>query len=138
MFIDSVSSSVPAWPRPGTVVLVPVFGLFDHTGIVSDRRYGGKPLVISNSSRSGGVAEEPWDTFAQGGDVSLVGYPGRLPWNVVLHRARSFIGSRYGLMSWNCEHFVRFAHGLKPWSPQVAVTMGIVFLAGIGLAAARR
>ena len=119
---------VYSWPQPGMVVSIPTFPVFRHKGIVSDRWYGGKPMIISNSARSGGVREEPWDVFAEDHVVAVDGYPGDLPNHEVVSRARSFIGTRYDLFSWNCEHFVAEAHGLKPQSPQVAVTVAIAIL----------
>ena len=124
------------WPEPGTVVSVPILLLYRHTGIVSDRWHDGKPMVISTSARSGGVHEEPWDTFAQGRDVTVNGYPGRLPGWEVVRRARSLIGTQYDLLTKNCEQFVMFAHGLKPQSAQLASTVVIALCVGV-LAAAR-
>jgi hypothetical protein len=127
----------PASLTPGTVVSVWVFPFFRHKGIVSDQWYGGKPRVISNSARAGGVAEEPWDVFAAGQTVISEGHPSNLPSYEVLDRARSLIGTKYQLLNWNCEHLTRYAHGLEPQSPQVAATLLIAAVA-IGVAAARR
>ena len=124
------------WPEPGTVVSVPIFLLYRHTGIVSDRWHSGKPMVISTSARSGGVYEEPWDVFTQGSVVTVDGCPGNLPSWEVVHRARSLIGTRYDLLSKNCEQFVTFVHGLKPHSTQLALTVVIALCVGV-LAAAR-
>lgn len=124
------------WPEPGMVVSVPILLMYRHTGIVSDRWHDGKPMVISTSVRSGGVHEEPWGTFAQGRDVTDNGYPGRLPGWEVVRRARSLIGTQYDLLTKNCEQFVMFAHGLKPQSAQLALTVVIALCVGV-LAAAR-
>jgi hypothetical protein len=115
---------------------VPIFLLYRHTGIVSDRWHGGKPMVISTSARAGGVREESWDTFAQGRAVSVEGYPGNLPGWEVVRRARLLIGTRYDLLSRNCEQFATFAHGLKPQSAQLVFTVLIALCVGV-LAAAR-
>lgn len=127
----------PVWPEAGTVVSIPIALFYRHKGIVSDRWYGGKPMIISNSARSGGVHEEFWDVFAEGGAVTVDGYPGGLPNFEVLSRAKSLVSSQYDLLRWNCEHFVAYAHGLKPMSPQVAVTVAIATLC-IGVLAAAR
>lgn len=124
------------WPEPGMVVSVPIFLMYRHTGIVSDRWHGGKPMVISTSARSGGVCEEPWDVFTQGRAATVDGYPGHLPGWEVVHRARSLIGTRYDLLSKNCEQFVTFVHGIKPHSTQLALTVVIALCVGM-LAAAR-
>ncbi len=133
---DSQRVDTANWPQPGMVVSVPIFLFYRHTGIVSDRWHGGKPMVISTSVRSGGVHEEPWDTFAQGSDVTVNGYPGRLPGWEVVRRAKSLIGTQYDLLTKNCEQFVMFAHGLKPQSAQLAITVVIALCVGV-LAAAR-
>jgi hypothetical protein len=65
-------------PAPGSIVSVPAYILFRHKGIVSDRWHGGKPMVISNSARAGGVAEEPWDVFTSGQTWKEEGHPGSL------------------------------------------------------------
>lgn len=119
-------------PRPGTIVRVPV-GLFTHRGIVSDRWYGGLPMVISNSRRRRMVAEEPWETFANGGKVSIEGYPSDLSPAVVLVRARSRLGEAWDLLTFNCEHFVEIAHGRKPQSRQLqaAVALGALVVGSV-------
>jgi hypothetical protein len=124
------------WPQPGTVVSIPILLFYRHTGIVSDRWHGGKPMVVSTSVRSGGVREESWDTFAQGRVVTVDGYPGGLPSWEVVRRARSLIGAQYDLLARNCEHFVTFVHGLKPQSAQLALTVVVALCIG-ALAAAR-
>jgi hypothetical protein len=127
----------PGMLVPGTVVSVPLLLVFRHKGVVSDRRPGGKSLVISSSARAGGVAEESWETFAGGQIVTSEGYPSNLPPYEVLGRARLLIGSRYDLFAWNCDHLTRYAHGLEPKSPQIVAALLIAAVA-IGVAAARR
>jgi hypothetical protein len=116
------------WPEAGTAVSISIILFYRHKGIVSDRWYGGKPMIISNSARSGGVHEEAWDVFAEGNTVAVDGYPGGLPHFEVMSRAKSFISSQYDLFRWNCEHFVAYAHGLQLKSPQVAATVAIATL----------
>ena len=126
----------PQWPAPGTVISVPTYILFRHKGIVSDRWKCGKPMVISNSARAGGIAEEPWDVFTSGQPWTDEGHPGMLtPWEV-LNRARSANNTRYHVLNWNCESFAAYCHGLPPNSPQVAA-VALLSLAGIALLAAR-
>ena len=126
----------PQWPTPGTVISVPAYLFLRHKGIVSDRWYGGKPMVISNSARAGGVAEEPWDVFTGGLAWTSEGHLGTLtPWEV-LRRARSAFDTKYKLFNWNCENFIAYCHGLPPASPQVAFVL-LIALAGIVLVAAR-
>lgn len=119
----------PSFPRPGTVVSTSRL-LYRHVGIITDRILDGQPTVISNSSRRGMVVEESMKEFLNGGDFRIDGYFGSLPSDVVLYRARAKLGSGYSVLGWNCEHFARDAHGLKPESPQltVAVSLSLLFL----------
>jgi hypothetical protein len=111
---------IPALLRPGTVVSVWIFPFFRHRGIVSNQFYGNEPMVISNSARVGGIAEEPWDIFAADKVVYADGYPSNLPSVEVLRRARALIGKPYHVLRWNCEHLTSYAHGREPESPQLA------------------
>lgn len=128
-----LSRSLASLP-PGTVVSIPVFLFYRHKGVVSERSYGGKPMVIACSAKTGKVQEETWDAFAEGKDVTMEGHLGRLHPLAVVQRARGSIGKRYDLFVWNCEHFVFYAHGLEPQSPQLATT-GLITGLCLGLAA---
>jgi hypothetical protein len=88
-------------------------------------------MVISGSSRAGDVAEEIWDQFASGKQVSVDGYPSKLPPHEVVRRARGLIGALYRLLSFNCEHLIAAAHGLRPASPQLAAMIGIAAVAAV-------
>lgn len=118
--------------NPGTIVQIN-FGLYKHPGIVSDRTMNSMPMVISNSFRKRGVYEEPWEDFSNGKEFNYKGYPGILSPDEVLSRARSRIGTGWNLFNWNCEHFVRWSHGLKSRSPQV-ITYATCTIAVAGLA----
>lgn len=122
------------WPAPGTVVSVPAYVFFRHKGIISDRWYGGKPMVISNSARTGGVAEEAWEVFTSGQAWKEEGHPGKLTSWEVLYRARSAGHRPYNAFTWNCESFVAYCHGLPLASPQLAVAL-VVALVGAALIA---
>lgn len=132
----NVFNSQPQWPSSGTVVSVPAYLFFRHKGIVSNRWHGGKPMVISNSARSGGVAEEPWDVFTSGLTWANEGHPGALRPFEVLHLARSRLGTQYNIFKWNCESFVAYCHGLPPASPQLGVVL-LIALAGTAMIIAR-
>lgn len=125
------------FPRPGIVISVPTHLFYRHRGIVSDRWYGGKPMVISGSARRGCVAEEPWDEFSQGAAVTIENYPTTLPPQEIVQRARTHVGSRYRLLDWNCEHLVAQACGQPPHSPQVAATVAMACLVVLVAAASR-
>jgi len=121
--------------QPGTIVSVAV-GPLTHFGIVSDQQGGGFPNIISCSRRTGQVAEEAATVFANGNNIKVHSYPGRLDPLQVIQRARSKLGTEYDLFKWNCEHFVRWAHNLKPESPQlqIAAILGISSLLLFGIA----
>ena len=123
---------------PGTIVAVAV-GPVEHVGILAGQTPDGRLTVISNSRRAGGVVEEPIDSFAGGAKVRVLSYPGILAPAAVVWRARSRLGQRWNLFNWNCEHFVRWVHGLKPTSPQLwgGMTLLAIIAAGILLARSR-
>lgn len=111
--------------QPGDIVAASRLG-YSHVGIVSDVVVGGMPTVISASKRTGRVVEERWATFAAGGRVRRVGYPGTLPRHVVVAQARAQIGRPWALFD-NCEHVATRAHGIAPQSGQLqaAIAAGI-------------
>jgi hypothetical protein len=114
---------------PGTVVSVAI-GPIKHFGIISDRQGLQGPFIISCSQRTGCVAEEAAQAFANGGNINIHGYPSQLNSYQVLQRARSKLGTKYDLLKWNCEHFVRWTHNLKAESPQLQATaiLGVLSL----------
>jgi hypothetical protein len=117
---------------PGTVVAISL-GVAEHVGVATE-----KDTVISNSRRRGRVLEETYEEFSGGRPVYAKGYPGDLPPEKVLRRARGIMGERWNLFTNNCEHVVNKAHGLSPRSPQVrfaavataAVVLGVTLLVG--------
>lgn len=107
---------------PGKVIGVRI-GFVTHVGIVSDKLLHGEPMVISNSSRAGGVAEEPLSLFKGPFSFVAVPQPPVTPLAQVMGRARGKIGTTWNLFIWNCEHFVRHAFGIKPESPQLKLAL---------------
>ena len=71
---------------------------------------------------AGGVVEVSWLEFADGQEVTVEGYPGHLPWRIVLERAKSHLGRSYDPVVFNCEHFYVEAHNLPRKSPQLRLT----------------
>ena len=114
--------------RPGDVIAVH-HHLYKHFAIVSDQNSAfqgiSMPNLISLSSRTGTVREEPWHVVVENKVVTKSSISSRKPRNSVLSRARSCIllDIQYDLLSFNCEHFVRFAHGLPIESIQVKNTL---------------
>src|ERR1700683_1078211 len=75
-------------------------------GIVTGRSSLDEILVISNSLRRGGIAEETLAEFANGQPVIVVGKMDRLKPEQIISRARSRKGESWNLLTWNCEHFL--------------------------------
>lgn len=80
-----------------------------HTGIVSHVEPG-EVRVIHKSKRRGRVVEEPIGEFASGRTVRRVDYPGHLPPEVVVTRARERIGEAWTYRR-NCQRFCAEVHG---------------------------
>ncbi|MEW8026699.1 MAG: lecithin retinol acyltransferase family protein [Candidatus Thiodiazotropha sp.] len=117
--------------KPCHIVSVP-FGPFRHYGLISDQYVSGSPYIFSCSSRAGQVAEEPAHIFAGGQEIKIHGFQSALNYIQVIDRARSRIGTKYNLLRWNCEHYVRWVHNLKAESPQLKKTSALgLFLLGI-------
>lgn len=114
--------------QPGARVTVYVGGV-RHEGIVSDAFSLGEPYVISNSRRTGLVAEEPLSAFSQGRDLQVLEPLADVPVWWLLLRARSRVGEPWRLLTWNCEHFVRWCYGVRVESPQLQLA-GALLLVG--------
>ncbi len=110
--------------KPGSVISIR-YPFYKHFAIVSDRYTNGKPNLISLSHRTTGVQEEPWDLVVGNRPYEGSNIKGTDCTDVILKRARSYIGAniRYNLVTFNCEHFVRLAHGLAIQSKQVQQTL---------------
>ncbi len=128
MYFSIIDPHFASYPPPGAAVSVPIGLGYRHKGIVSDQWYDGKPMVISNSARAGGVYEEPWDEFAGGREVRNEKLCGDFPPHVIISRARSFLGTKYDLLNWNCDHLVTEALGLNRESPQLQATVAVLAL----------
>lgn len=104
---------------PATVIEVDC-GLYKHAALVTDV-FGadGFPTVIHNSMCFGGVQETTWAECVQNRTYTIAWSADTLTAPFVLIRARSAIGSRYNLLTFNCDHFIRWVFGLRPESPQL-------------------
>jgi hypothetical protein len=79
----------------------------------------------------GGVVQQSLGEFANGKDIHFAGNPGVLPAEVVAQRAASCVGKPWNLLNANCEHFVYWAHGLQPQSPQLARAAGLLAIGAL-------
>ena len=117
-----------------------------HVGLVADRGdQAGLPLVYNASKRTGRVTLDRWEEFCQGEPARLLDVRGDLETKVVISRAHSRLGEEWSLVWSNCEHYVRWCHGLEPESPQlqgavgatlVLATLAVVVTAAAGAASA--
>lgn len=105
----------------GTVVAV-WRGLYRHVGILCEPSfYDSERCVISLNPGAPGMQlrQEAISVFARGMSVEVASLESRLHPHWVLARARSGQHPSYSLLHFNCDHFVRFAHGLPIESPQL-------------------
>jgi len=88
-----------------------------HVGILAPHPVWGRTVI---SFKPWGKVEEPPHLFTAWKPFDSVSYPGSLPWQRVVQRARDAVPMRpYNLIRFNCDHFVRFCHGVRIESPQV-------------------
>lgn len=103
---------------PGTVLSVGSgpehFGLLTH-----------QQTVISASKVHGEIVEETLWQFAAGQQIFSHGVWSPQPWQDTMHIAYAQLGQPYRLFNNNCEHFVRYCHGLERKSPQLAAAIGL-------------
>lgn len=111
-------SYVPFDLRIGAIVVTQI-GPIEHVGLVVGYTRLGEPIVASISLWRGFV-QETLSQFANAQGTYKANYPSHLSGNVVVARAYSVAKKQYHLLNWNCEHFVRHAHGLPLESPQIA------------------
>lgn len=116
------------------VVEVQYFG-FRHRGIVVGWDGNGQPLVASNSAARNGVCVESLSDFADGRDVTIAELPPKELHLAIIQRVRKKLGSKYDLVSWNCDHFVEWSLGREVKSKQLqdwaAIVAGLLVLGAI-------
>ncbi|MGY0215784.1 lecithin retinol acyltransferase family protein [Endozoicomonadaceae bacterium StTr2] len=96
----------------GTVLKIDCIA-FWHFGLAD-----GDGGVIHNSRKRGRVTRETLEDFADGRDIVVSDIMGDDPDDAV-KQAEKLLGTRYRVMSENCEHFVRHVHGLNKESRQI-------------------
>ena len=104
--------------RLGTIVGTWLAGKY-HQGLVCGYAADGEPMIMSISLWKG-FATESLCQFMGPQGLAEASYPSRLQSEQILSRARSVSHRPYDLGRWNCQHFVRFAHGLSVQSPQAS------------------
>jgi hypothetical protein len=108
-----------------SVLEVRYFG-FRHRGIVVGWDGAGQPLVASNSAARSGVCVETLGDFSDGRDVTIAELPHQELHPAILQRVRKKLGSKYDLVSWNCDHFVEWSLGREVKSTQLRDWTAIV------------
>lgn len=111
---------------PAGTVLKLDFGTYFHYGVAD-----GAGKVIHNSKKRLKVTEESYEDFAEGKEIIVSSITSESPTQAVI-RARRYLGMPYNLISSNCEHFARLAHGLEVESTQIQQYL----LAALGAGAA--
>lgn len=117
MYVSKTPPNIWALPT-GTVVRAD-HGFFSHVALLGDGTLFGERVVVEFSAAAGGFAELPFSEFSKGRLVTIDGYLGTLSPAEVMQRASLKRGQAYLLFDFNCEHFVRYAHGLLIESPQI-------------------
>jgi hypothetical protein len=113
---------------PGTVLRINR-GLYDHVALLGEHDWPGERQVLSFGPSLLGLEEVSFSEFAGKRVVRVDGFLGQLTPTEVLARARGIgVQRRYSWLAFNCEHFVRAAHGSPLESPQ----LGRAFLLAIG------
>ena len=122
--------------KPGDVVVTNFTG-YQHWSLVSDKVCDqGKFMLISATERNSTVQEEPWSVVTDGKHTYVAEVETAKPVTKMLADARSQIGKwTYSLTDNNCEHFVKWATGLKITSTQVKAGVG-GGIVGAGMVAA--
>jgi len=112
---------------PGTVLRISR-GLYDHVALLGEYAWAGERRILSFGPGAFSLQEMPFSEFAGGRVVKIDGYLGQLAPQVVLAQARRIgVQRRYSWLGFNCEHFVRAAHGAAIKSPQ----LGLALLLGL-------
>lgn len=117
---------------PGTVLSTITAGGIEHFGILTERQLFGQPVTVASASKRRLSVVEEWAMeFSLGAPVYTHGVWSKLSWQQTVGNARSQLGQPYRLFDRNCEHFVRFCHGLPQESPQLASAVGAVVVGGL-------
>lgn len=105
-------------PLEGSVIRVGC-ALHDHVAFLGDGVVDGERSVLSFSAQTAGPAELSMSAFAASRTVTVDGYLGGSTPEAVMPRARAKREQSYSWTEFNCEHFVRYAHGVPLESPQL-------------------
>lgn len=112
-----------------------------HRGIFAGFDLAGQVWVIHNAKNQF-VKWDLLEAFAEGQTVTLLKRVARNIYeqNLIVARAKSLLGRKFDLWSFNCDHLVTYALAGVPKSPQLGFFLGGILILGAlgGLAAASR
>jgi hypothetical protein len=102
----------------------------EHVGILCPNIFGGRDVI---SFTRDGIIRQPVEEFADGEHFTSVKYLGNGPWQTVVWQAEMAVVHRpYHFLNFNCDHFVRYCHGVRMESPQAAFGLVVAAVAMIG------
>lgn len=90
-----------------------------HYGIYAGTIGAIEHAVIHNSKVQGGVVIDPFSRFAHGQPVFIEGRAAPGHADFVVNSALAYLGNRYDLLSFNCEHLVNLAQAGEHKSQQL-------------------
>lgn len=105
-----------------------------HYGVCVGHDSRGEPLFVHNT-QAGGVVLSDRLGFAGRRTINIASRAGPGQALVVAERARSFVGKKYDLLFFNCEHVANLATTGRAESPQVQQGVGWSILGLLALAA---
>jgi hypothetical protein len=117
--MSNVLTEKDFWRLPAGTVIRVNCGFYDHVAMLGDGVINGERSVLSFAAGTHGLAEISLSAFAARRPINVDGYLSALPPGAVMQRARLKREATYSWLDFNCEHFVRYAHGLPIESPQL-------------------
>lgn len=93
---------------------------FRHHGVLIDGN-------VYHNTPGRGVVSEPLSVFLSGRRVLAV-TASSVPADQLLSRIREVQGIPFNFLSFNCEHFITYLTEGRAYSPQLAVSIVVVFL----------
>lgn len=96
-------------------------GLIKHYGIVVEEGIFNEPRIRTVSPWSKEPIEQTYSQFGDGSPIYRHSTPTRLSGWQAAQRARSVTKFDYNLITRNCEHFYKYAHGLPQVSDQIVM-----------------
>ncbi len=103
-----------------------------HFGIAGPVDVYGRPTVIHNSKRHGGVVWTPLEEFTERAPFSVVWAPANAGQaSAAVSRAKGQIGQPFDLWKSNCEDFVNWVVSGTAMSPQRVFALALLSLVSV-------